>query len=557
MILYHAITNYHILCCILHKIIYNNDKECILYISSINKDKQKLTENIKKTNIFKNVEIYKEYNFGKIQKNKNFSSIINEISNHTKKNINIKLNDIEEFNICGDQYSLGLYLIYNKKKYNYFEEACGILSKSEIVKNNVKNISQKQYEITKLLKAYGESDFVKTRYGDLSQQKEDYHNEKDKDFSIKNILKQMPKKDIKRIINIFQGEKYLNINDNTDLLLTQHFINMGFMKYNEQKNLYTLLVDYFSKTNNLVIKPHPSDIHGLYKEWFPNSIIINRTMPSELLPYCFDVSVERGITASSTAILGLENVKESICFNDDIEKLYPNINRYYIVLKILLKILNKDEEVYLMGCYKDFFINLAKSKKIKLPEMIELEQILYGKKQDKRKIFIVDNLNLLSKTPRADFSKFQHKLKKDDIVIYINSNNKAYFYSENHFSKIKNIVPITINKKALRDDVEERLLEEELLYFYSSNDSVREVITNMKETIKLENTGIELEVNQKERIEIKTLEGILKATEERLLEEIKKNKKLRKENEKLLNSTSWKMTKPFRKIKKAIKKAKA
>lgn len=83
----------------------------------------------------------------------------------------------------------------------------------------------------------------------------------------------------------------------------------------------------------------------------------------------------------------------------------------------------------------------------------------------------------------------------------------------------------------------------------------------MSEKIILENTGIELNVNQTEKIEMKTLEGILKATETRLKEEINTNKKLRKENAEiqeaytaLKNSLSWKVTKPLRKIKKVIKK---
>lgn len=555
MILYHAITNYHILCCIIHKLEYNNDKDCILYISKYNKDKKSIEQKLKEHRFFKEVKILEEFPFT-VEKNID-NNIINKICNYVEKNNLDNLKTYKEYYICGDHYSLGIYLAKNNIKYNYFEDACGVLSQKDLAANYTKKIRLWQYNITKKLRLFGESELVIKRYGDLSKQIDGYFNKKDVDFSIAKILQNMSKKQIKIIISVFQDGIIEDIKtEKIDLLLTQYFIGLGFMTYNEQKNLYTHLVDYFAN-NKLIIKPHPSDVHGLYRKWFPNSVVLNRTLPSELLPYCFDAKIENGITASSTAILGMDNIKTHIYFNNDIEKLYLNINKYYITLKILVKILNNDEEIYLMGCYKDFFINLAKSKKIKLPEMIELEQILYGKKQDKRKIFIVDNLNLLSKTPRADFSKFQHKLEKDDIVIYINSNNKAYFYSENHFSKMKNIIPITINKKALRDDVEERLLEEELLYFYSSNDSVREVITNMKETIELENTGIELEVNQKERIEIKTLEGILKATEERLLEEIKKNKKLRKENEKLLNSTSWKMTKPFRKIKKAIKKSKA
>lgn len=83
----------------------------------------------------------------------------------------------------------------------------------------------------------------------------------------------------------------------------------------------------------------------------------------------------------------------------------------------------------------------------------------------------------------------------------------------------------------------------------------------MSEKIILKNTGIELDINQKDYIEIKTLEGMLIATEERLLETVKSNKKLKEENEKLKKanekmkkSISWKLTKPLRAIRKLVKR---
>lgn len=553
MIIYHAITNYHILCCILHKIIYNKDKKCTIYISSINKDKKRLEKTIIESKIFDNVEIFKEFNFSSIKPNDSIKNSISKISNYLLENNEINFKEIEEYNVCGDQYSLGIYLASKGVKYNYFEEACGILSQSKIVENNVKNISNKQYNLVKTLKLFGNSDVVANRYGDLSKQVEGYHNDKDMDFCIPNILKKLPKEQIKKIISIFQDGIEDEIKGvKIDLLLTQHFINLGFMTYDEQKALYTLLVDYFSKEDNkLVIKPHPSDIHGLYKKWFPDSIVLNRSLSSELLPYCINAQIDRGITASSTSILGLEDVNTPIYFDNDIEKLYSNINIYYIALKILLKILEKkDKKVYLLGCYKQFFTNLAKVNEIELPELVELEEIKYPSEQESRKIFIVDDLSKLSKNPRTNYKDFQKELKDDDIVIYINSNKKQYFYNENQLKRLSDISVIAIDKKKIKEDVSDLLLERDYMFVYSKNQSVKEKINNMQEKIILKNTGIELDIDQKDRIEMKTLEGILTATEDRLLETVKNNKKLKEENEKIKNSMSWKITKPLRKLRK-------
>lgn len=377
MVLYHAMTNYHILCCILHKFIYNNDKKCIIYISSLNKDKKRLERTIANSKIFDEVKIFKEFYFHSIKREKSVGESIKKISEFIETNNEIDFEKIEEYNVCPDHYSLAMYLVANNIKYNYFEDACGILSRSEIVKKNTKNILEAQYNLLEQLQLCGKSSLVINRYGDLSKQVEGYHNDKDIDFCIPEILKKLSKEQINKIISIFQDDIKDDIKGSKiDLLLTQHFINLGFMTYDEQKNLYTLLVDYFGRNNKLVIKPHPSDIHGLYKQWFPNSIVLNRTLPSELLPYCIDVKIDTGITASSTAILGLENVGTPIHFNNDIEQLYLNINRYYITLKMLLNLLEKeDTKIYLLGCYKQFFTNLAKINNIELPELKELENI--------------------------------------------------------------------------------------------------------------------------------------------------------------------------------------
>ena len=565
MVLYHAMTNYHILCCILHKIIYNNDKKCVIYISSLNKDKKRLVKTIANSGIFDEVKIFKEFYFHSIKKRDSTKDALEKISKFIKANNEINFEKIEEYNVCPDHYSLAMYLVSNNIKYNYFEDACGILSRSEIVEKNTKNILEVQYNLVKKLKLCGKSELVVNRYGDLSKQAEGYQNDKDINFCIPELLKELSKDQISKIISIFQDDIKDQINGTKiDLLLTQHFINLGFMTYDEQKNLYTLLVDYFNKENKLVIKPHPSDIHGLYKQWFPDSIVLNRSLPSELLPYCINAQIDTGITASSTSILGLENVNTPIYFNNDIETLYLNINRYYVALKILLNIIeNKDKKVYLLGCYEQFFTNLAKINNIQLPELVGLENIEYPTDEEGRKIFIVDNLSKLSKNPRTTYKTFQNKLKENDIVIYINSNKKQYFYNENQLKKLRDIITIVIEKNKIKYDVSSYLLENDYMYVYTQNQAIKEKINNMTEKIVLKNTGIELEVNQKNDIEIKTLQGILLATEERLLEtvknnkEIKKeNKKLKKENEKIKNSNSWRVTKPLRNISKIIKKKK-
>jgi len=565
MILYHAVTNYHILCCLLHKVLYNKDKKGVLYISSLNFDRKDTERLIKQTGIFTDVKIIDEYyDYQALKKEKKVNNMVNLICNYMEANNKINFRDYTEYYICGDQYSLGMYLVTKRIQYNYFEEACGILSQCETVENNIKKLSKEHYKIVRQLGLLGNSSMVVKRYGDLSKQIEGYINEKDVDFSIARILEELTEEDRDKIISIFIGniQDESDNNKKKDVLLTQHFINLNRMTYKEQKNIYTLLVDYFNKRNKLIIKPHPSDIHGLYKQWFPESIVLSRSLQSELLPYCIKGELETAITVSSTAVLGLKNVKNVIDFDAEVEKLYLNINRYYITLKILQLILEKkDEKLYLFGCYKKFITNLAKIDNIKLPELVELENIEHIEKTGSRRIYIVDDLSILSETPRTSYIEFQKELDENDIVIYINSNRKQYFYNEKQLSLLKNISVVVVDKKKLKEDVSDCLVEKDYLFVYSKNNLIKELINNMQEKIVLKNTGIELNIDQKDNIQMKMLEGVLVSTEERLLETVKNNKKLKEENEKLKKqnkeikeSYSWKMTKPLRIIKKGITK---
>ena len=65
---YYAMTNYHILCCLLHKMCINKNKG-VLYISSfIRYNQPNIVENILKSGIFEEVYFYEELEYTKTKK---------------------------------------------------------------------------------------------------------------------------------------------------------------------------------------------------------------------------------------------------------------------------------------------------------------------------------------------------------------------------------------------------------------------------------------------------------------------------------------------------------
>ena len=118
------------------------------------------------------------------------------------------------------------------------------------------------------------------------------------------------------------------------------------MHYNEilsidkQKELYTSLIDYFTEDDEkLIIKPHPADTIDDYEKMFKGSIVLTKSMPSELFPYCIDHNFEKGITCWSTSIFGLQKLlKKIINFDTRIDKTYEDFDLYYAITMYLKKI---------------------------------------------------------------------------------------------------------------------------------------------------------------------------------------------------------------------------
>ena len=89
---------------------------------------------------------------------------------------------------------------------------------------------------------------------------------------------------------------------NSCLLLTQHFANLNIISWSQQKEIYSIIIDYFTDNNTqLIIKTHPADVMD-YENIFKKALIIRDSLPSELLPFLFKVLPNSIITVSSTAI---------------------------------------------------------------------------------------------------------------------------------------------------------------------------------------------------------------------------------------------------------------
>lgn len=325
MIFYNALSNYHILTCILHKLKYHSKEPAILGIPNYHKSLSLIKNNLEKFKFFDQIIVIEEFNWHQLNESTQ-SSLKKDIELITKKfsaKNNLDFKQFKEINICGDHNSIGIYLISSQIKYNFFEDGCGVLSEEDRLMNQFRKTNYHRYKILKQLGIPGNNQYVKNRYGDLNCQIKDYYNKKDIHFSVREELEKLDKNTIKNIINVFDSKFQFQIKNNSDLLLTWHYISAGIMKPLEQEHYYCIMLDYFSKNKHIIIKPHPADDELDYLKIFPKVNIISRTLPSELLPYCSTSKFNNLITGNSTSINGLQKYTNNIIdFNSEYDQSY-------------------------------------------------------------------------------------------------------------------------------------------------------------------------------------------------------------------------------------------
>ena len=99
----------------------------------------------------------------------------------------------------------------------------------------------------------------------------------------------------------------------------------------------TTLVDYMCGDEYvLVVKPHPKDRWQNYRRIFSDCILLEKSEPSELLPFVIDREVDMALTASSTSIRGVDKFAiHSYCFTTDIETNRERIDDMYVAALLL------------------------------------------------------------------------------------------------------------------------------------------------------------------------------------------------------------------------------
>lgn len=527
MVAYYAMTKFHLIFSLTHKISENQEKEGIIFLYSGLKGVNEYRDKILELGIFKEVYIVNEIELRSGWKGINDENDIDSINydiqiltDAVEEWLPVNLRDMEKIYLVNDHWALGIYCIKNKIPYIYYEDGVGMLSKPEYSYELVYKQNKSHAYISGYIGAFGKNEYVLYKLADMNNQYPDFKDEKAVHYSLKDKLFNLDNSERNKILYIFAAPKVHISSSRCTLLFTEHFINMKRLLIEEQMELYALLCDYFQKGDELIIKPHPNDIHVNYQKIFPEAKILSKEFPSELIPYCFDNKIELGLAACSTAVLGLKDFFNNIIrFDINIEKTYVKFHKYY-ALSYIIKKLN-----------------------LKVTDMIGIEEIHYKLFKEltlKNDVMSVDEEKtkltcIVADKIQDDMEISREMLEMADCTIFLDLDSN-FDFSYNFFNTygVKNIAVIEIKKKVKELNYLTNI-NNEYIYVLINNSKVREKIGGVSLMKNLSYSGADIEIDNisgDDKIKIKFLEACLKASNEKLQYYIEKEKRLNTQSDK-------------------------
>lgn len=347
--LYIATSNYNLLCCLVHKFMYNTDKECDLALSIWRKDK---AEALKAEKIFKNIYLMNDNHF------RNMTwALDKEIKDASKKRTDylvegfydklyeeLPFRILEYKEIVATNTIMPVTVLLQKLHLSYdcMEEAAGLYSNNELLMNNMQSFHPKSeiYALDKY-KMFNMNHVKGKRFVNVNAQEKNYSKKNVVDFNVISNLKSFDQPTRGKVLRVFSANEALKGEDKTTcLVLTYPLSTRSGLTETEHIEVYRLIMDIFCEDKMVHFKPHPDDkvIYSKYFDHEPDFRLINKQILSELLEFETKTNYLKAITTVSTSTNNLQNSKYKIVFGKEFEAGYKKLLPYFGYYAFLEKI---------------------------------------------------------------------------------------------------------------------------------------------------------------------------------------------------------------------------
>lgn len=513
MILYHAISVYQILCCTAHRLENHPREKSILVLPDFIRTKFPYYRELAEEGLFDEVFL-----FPYTQIRHDPASVYDSVERAYEKTIPYAIDEFEHVVNAGMHFYFSLYLIRHNKEFEAFEDSAGVLSRGNALGESIRCSNEAFYRIIESHGLYtAENELITKCYCNFKAQQESFVHEKAVDFDLAEKLRRTDKEIIHKLLKVFRAPEGIGVRNPEALILTQHFSNLNQMEFEEQVLLYQIITDYFLEGERLIIKPHPDDI-TYYGKLFPEARIIREKFPSELLPFIFTEMPDKLVSVSSTGSHLIKDLfRERLLFSFAYEKSFPFTHRYYVALQ-LMKFLGI-REFRAAGADENLLANLIRSGAMEdlrmstgAVEDLRMRSVgLDGLRMRTGKACIVgDPEEKDQEAPGAD---------SEEVRIFLNTDGSCWFLEQSRAEEWEYFLPVVIRKERLREEDHYDDPQEETIYIYTKNKEIRAMAERFTESKRLEHVGslLRAEALTDERRQIKVLEGILEATEKRML----------------------------------------
>lgn len=532
MVLYHAITTFHILEFIVHRLAYNKENKSVLALPEFIYEKPGLVDRLYKYKIFDDIR--------KIRYRKVSKSDKNEIIINMDGIVKLAFPDLDEFdeiNIAGAQYYFGMWCAERGKHFNLFEEATGVITDPEALRRSVVGINPLQDEIADEYGMYcGDNEMIDKIYCNLDAQNkaliDDKKMNKIVDFQIVKETRALDNKAKKKVYSFFEVPSKIEVTEDSYLMITQHFHNLNLMTFEQQASLYQLTIDYFIPDKKIVYKPHPDDLHN-YKTLTPNAEIINVKAPIELIVSAFEKIPYGAATIGSTAIRNIGTSFSSVLrFNDNYATCYSKVHIYHLFCKMAAQVDKECRKIYAVGVNKPLLENMINFvvKDLSSTAICYCDSVNDIEKTSICDAVIIDRIADSSQ----DIKKFLENIDEGCMVFFTNYDEKDFtLFEVGDFSCDSDIFHNIVAKRIIISPVSDAEyvyteLGEQVVYIYIANKNIYKEIQSMSFEKVLNNSKVTTRIPEDadKDTQIAILKGMLEATEKRLHYYMKREKEL-------------------------------
>jgi len=477
---------------------------------------------------FDEVYMYTRAEFYKKNEKITFIQKVNEIYNVFFDLLNMRLDQFEEIIVGCPHYFFGVYLVSNEVEFTFLEDACGLLSRPEILEKIEMRIAPEKNDFCLEHGLYtGENKLITKIIGNRDAQIPGFDVKDLVHFDVVVEMQLLESRSIEAIIDFFGMNKKIEIPHHAMVILTQHFAGLKVLTFDEQKEIYRIVIDYFAQDYKLVFKPHPDD-YLYYGLLFPEATVIKDKFPSELIPFVFTNPPESLMTITSSSINSLKMYySEPITFSLNFERNYAITHRYYCALKLLNAIELNQYQISTMYADTQLLNNLARHTELQ-PLNCNIKDYDFSATDRNYNVLILDDLNFEYGNREAvnEIQQLLNSLEDDQVVIFPNSHQQYLFYDYPNKEVFEHIVPVVIIH---RDVCDADQWSETMIFVYAKRREVRDMINELvfEKELKYSNKVLRVEKLTEDQMRIKVLEGILAATEKRLDYYIKQDSDLK------------------------------